>query len=69
LLIVHHELEAGAAHVVATEEEAAKKFIVEGLASGRLKPIIAKVFPLDEIVEAHRFLESNPQFGEIVVQV
>jgi NADPH:quinone reductase-like Zn-dependent oxidoreductase len=49
--------------------EAAKKFIVEGLASGRLKPIIARVFPLDEIVEAHRFLESNQQFGKILVQV
>lgn len=49
--------------------EAAKKFITEGLASGRLKPIIAKVFPLEEIVEAHRFLESNQQFGKIVVQV
>jgi NADPH:quinone reductase-like Zn-dependent oxidoreductase len=49
--------------------EAAKKFIVDGLASGRLKPVIAKVFPLDEIVEAHRFLESNQQFGKIVVQV
>lgn len=49
--------------------EVAKKFIIDGLASGGLKPVIAKVFPLDEIVEAHRFLESNQQFGKIVVQV
>ena len=49
--------------------EAAKEFITEGLASGRLKPVIAKVFPLDEIVEAHRFLESNRQVGKIVVEV
>lgn len=47
----------------------AKKFILDALASGKLKPIIAKTFPLDEIVEAHRFLESNQQIGKIVVTV
>lgn len=49
--------------------EQAKKFINDGLADGSLKPIIAKTFPLDQIVEAHRFLESNQQIGKIVVTV
>jgi NADPH:quinone reductase-like Zn-dependent oxidoreductase len=49
--------------------EKAKRFIVDALASGKLKPIIAKTFPLEEIVEAHRYLESNQQFGKIVVTV
>ena len=49
--------------------EMAKRFILDGLASGKLKPIIAKTFPLEQIVEAHRFLESNQQFGKIVVTV
>ncbi len=49
--------------------ERAKKFIVDGLAAGQLKPIIAKTFPLDEIVAAHRYLESNQQIGKIVVTV
>jgi len=49
--------------------ERAKTFIVEGLSTGKLKPIIAKTFPLDQIVEAHRYLESNEQFGKIVVTV
>ena len=49
--------------------EAAKAFILGGLMSGSLKPIIAKTFPFDQIVEAHRFLESNEQFGKIVVTV
>ena len=35
----------------------------------RLKPVIAKTFALDEIVEAHRYLESNQQIGKIVVTV
>jgi NADPH:quinone reductase-like Zn-dependent oxidoreductase len=33
------------------------------------KPVIAKTFPLGEIVEAHRYLESNQQLGKIVVTV
>jgi NADPH:quinone reductase-like Zn-dependent oxidoreductase len=49
--------------------KAAKAFILEGLASGALKPVIAKTFPFEQIVEAHHFLESNEQFGKIVVTV
>jgi hypothetical protein len=46
-----------------------KQFINEGLADGSLKPIIAKTFPLEQIALAHRYLESNQQFGKIVVTV
>jgi len=50
--------------------ERAKKFIVDGLTAGKLKPIVAKTFDgLDQIVEAHRYLESNEQIGKIVVTV
>jgi NADPH:quinone reductase-like Zn-dependent oxidoreductase len=49
--------------------ERAKKFVVDGFAAGKLKPVIAKTFTLDQIVEAHRFLESNQQIGKIVVTV
>jgi len=49
--------------------ERGKQFVTEGLAEGSLKPIIAKTFPLEEIVEAHRYLESNQQVGKIVVTV
>lgn len=34
---------------------------------GHLKPVIAKTLPLDQIVEARRYLQSNQQFGKIVV--
>lgn len=47
----------------------AVQFVSEGLASGKLRPIIAKTFRLDQIVQAHRYLESNQQFGKIVVTV
>jgi NADPH:quinone reductase-like Zn-dependent oxidoreductase len=49
--------------------EKAKAFITGGLSDGSLKPLIGKTFQLDDIVEAHRFLESNQQVGKIVVTV
>ena len=52
-----------------TRSETAKAFILDGLVSGSLRPVIAKTFPFEQIVEAHRFLESNEQFGKIVVTV
>jgi NADPH:quinone reductase-like Zn-dependent oxidoreductase len=49
--------------------ERGKTFVNSGLADGGFKPIIAKTFPLDQIVEAHRYLESNQQIGKVVVTV
>ncbi|RUU08222.1 NADPH:quinone reductase, partial [Mesorhizobium sp. M7A.T.Ca.TU.009.01.3.2] len=49
--------------------EAAKAFILAGLETGTLKPIIDRTFAFDQIVEAHRHLESNEQFGKIVVTI
>ncbi|MFK7887841.1 MAG: zinc-dependent alcohol dehydrogenase family protein [Gammaproteobacteria bacterium] len=47
---------------------AAKTFVYDGLASGAFKPMVAKTFALDNIVEAHRYMESNQQIGKIVVE-
>ena len=47
----------------------AKDIILQGLAEGHLKPVIAKSFPLDEIAAANAYLESNQQVGKIVVTV
>jgi NADPH:quinone reductase-like Zn-dependent oxidoreductase len=46
-----------------------RDLILRGLADGHLKPVIARTFPLAEIVAAHRYLESNQQLGKIVVTV
>jgi NADPH:quinone reductase-like Zn-dependent oxidoreductase len=47
----------------------AKQYIFDRLASGAFKPRIDKTFPLSQIVEAHRYMESNAQIGKIVVTV
>jgi NADPH:quinone reductase-like Zn-dependent oxidoreductase len=45
----------------------AKQYIFDHLASGAFKPLIDRRFPFAEIVEAHRYMESNAQIGKIVV--
>jgi NADPH:quinone reductase-like Zn-dependent oxidoreductase len=49
--------------------ERARLFVEDGLREGWLKPVIAKIFPFDQIVEAHRYLESNQQIGKVIVTV
>ncbi|CAN7772764.1 zinc-dependent alcohol dehydrogenase family protein [Variovorax sp. LjRoot290] len=41
--------------------------ISAGLTDGSLKPIVARTFKFGDFVEAHRYLESNQQFGKVVV--
>lgn len=45
----------------------AQDFIAAGIASGTLRPQIDRVFSLDDVADAHRYLESNQQFGKVVI--
>ncbi|MEV6864177.1 zinc-dependent alcohol dehydrogenase family protein [Streptosporangium subroseum] len=45
----------------------AAAFVASGLRGGAFRPVVDRVFPLQEIVQAHRHMESNTQFGKIVV--
>lgn len=47
----------------------ATRYIHDQLERGRLKPRIDRVFTLDRIVEAHRYMEQGQQIGKIVVKV
>jgi NADPH:quinone reductase-like Zn-dependent oxidoreductase len=49
--------------------QAAVEYVRSGLESGALKPIIDRTFAFDDIAEVHRYLETNGQFGKIVVAV
>lgn len=37
--------------------------------TGKLKPVIDRVYPLDEVREAHQYMESNQNIGKVVLQV
>ena len=52
-----------------TRRKAAVEFVLKGLESGALKPVIDRTFAFDEMVDVHRYLETNGQFGKIVVTV
>ncbi|MGH4031588.1 zinc-dependent alcohol dehydrogenase family protein [Actinomycetota bacterium Odt1-20B] len=44
-------------------------FINAGLADGSFTPVVDRAFDLEDIVAAHRYLESNAQVGKVVVTV
>jgi tumor protein p53-inducible protein 3 len=44
-------------------------FAMPRFADGRLKPVIDSVFEFEDIVSAHRYMESNANVGKIVVRV
>ena len=39
------------------------------LASGQVRPIIERVFPLEEIADAHRMMENNENYGKIILEI
>lgn len=49
--------------------QAEMKLVAAKVAERKLKPVVDKVFPLEEAAEAHRYLESKRQFGKVVLRV
>ncbi|HVR61739.1 MAG TPA: zinc-binding dehydrogenase, partial [Polyangia bacterium] len=47
--------------------QAFRRHVVPLLASGRLKAVVDRVFPLAEAAAAHRLLESNTTFGKLIL--
>ena len=53
--------------IIATRAFAAQ--VVPLLANGAVRPVVDRVFPLDQIGDAHRYLESNATFGKVVIEI
>lgn len=41
--------------------------ILEHVEAGRLQPVVARVFPLENAADAHRFLQSRSNVGKVVL--
>jgi NADPH:quinone reductase-like Zn-dependent oxidoreductase len=39
------------------------------LESGRLRPVVDRVLPLEQAADAHRLLEASEHFGKVVLRV
>jgi NADPH:quinone reductase-like Zn-dependent oxidoreductase len=46
---------------------AGMQLLLQELESGRLRPVVARTFPLERAGEAHRFLQSRASIGKVVL--
>ena len=46
-----------------------KRYVLPHFHQGRLRPIVDRIFLLEEVAEAHRYMESNANFGKIVLRI
>jgi NADPH:quinone reductase-like Zn-dependent oxidoreductase len=43
--------------------------VYELVASGRVRPVVDRAFPLEEAAAAHEYLESGRQFGKVILTI
>jgi len=45
------------------------RYVKELIESGQFKPVIDRTYPLDQIVEAYRYVETGQKTGNIVISL
>ena len=56
---------------IVEKADATQKFVAEViplLSSGKVKPNIDRVFPVEDVVDAYKYLASNESFGKVVLE-
>jgi NADPH:quinone reductase-like Zn-dependent oxidoreductase len=43
------------------------EMLLSELSAGRLRPVVARTFPLEKVAEAHRFIQSRLNIGKVVL--
>jgi NADPH:quinone reductase-like Zn-dependent oxidoreductase len=57
----------GASGSLGTFEEKDLLFLKELIESGNLKPVIDQKYPIDEIIEAHKYVDTGRKKGNILI--
>lgn len=50
-----------------TQLQPIMEMLLSELRAGRLKPVVAKTFPLEKVADAHRFIQSRSNIGKVVL--
>jgi NADPH:quinone reductase-like Zn-dependent oxidoreductase len=69
LTIIGTMLRARDAEEKATATRLFASHVVPLLADGTVRPVVDRVYKLEEIREAHARMESNESFGKIVLRI
>jgi DNA phosphorothioation-dependent restriction protein DptG len=46
---------------------AAMRLLLDDLQSGRLRPVLARTFPLERAADAHHYLQSRANIGKVLL--
>lgn len=49
--------------------EEGKKYVLDRIQRGHLKPIVDKVFEFKDTIEAYKYMLTNKQKGKIIVKL
>lgn len=61
--------ETGELDVLTLENNECKAYVLERIKSGKLKPLVGKVFDFKDYKKAYEYMLSNEQIGKIVVTI
>ncbi len=65
-LNVHKHSDAGSGRSIGPEELLVLRDLIE---AGRLRPVIDRCYPFEEIVEAHRYVDQGHKRGNVAIRV
>lgn len=52
----------------ARENEKDLSYLAELIAGGKIKPVIDRIYPLENVIEAHRYVEQSLKKGSVVIR-